>query len=161
MLAGVVEAADLPVGATDDQQGDPEVAEREVVTGVRDVLDPTGDDPRVGPQVGLLQVPELLARVASRRDVVEGRESLGRGRALELVAHVRLDPLDQFGVHHPVTTFVVVAPAGEFANIASESKPMRPSGSMRITTRPGLSRWAANAACADSLPGRTLAASTG
>ena len=47
VLAGVVEAADLPVGAPDDQQGDAEITEREVVAGMGHILDPTRDDHRI------------------------------------------------------------------------------------------------------------------
>ena len=83
-----------------------------------------------------------------------------------VVVEVLVEPVDSdlvnLGGNHPVAcTRVAVVPAGELANIASESNPIRASGAIRITTRPGLSRCATKASCALGFPGRTLAARTG
>ncbi len=64
-------------------------------------------------------------------------------------------------VHEDGQTLVRVDPAGELRNMFSASKPIRASGTISMTTRPGVSRWATNAACCVSLFGRTLAASSG
>jgi hypothetical protein len=64
-------------------------------------------------------------------------------------------------VHGRPQTFELVEPAGEFLNMFSESNPMRLSGTISMTTRPGVSRWWTNASCCAVLSGRTLAASAG
>ena len=80
VLARVVEAADLAVGAAHDQQRHAEVVEREVVAGVRDVLGPAGDDPRRRPQMLLLEVGGTARRcgVGSRSRGTPGTRPAGR-----------------------------------------------------------------------------------
>ena len=99
VLAGVVERADLAVGAAHDEDRQAEVVEGQVVAGAGDVVGPPGHHPHLGPQVRALELEELVAGVPAAGDVGERGEALGWPGAGELPGHLGLQPFLQRSVH--------------------------------------------------------------
>ena len=94
VLAGVVERADLAVGAPDEQDRQAEVVEGHVVAGPGDVLGPPGHHPHLRPEVVAFELEELVARVPPARDVGELGEPVGRPGAGELPGHLALEAIE-------------------------------------------------------------------
>ena len=93
VLACVVEAPNLQVLAAHDKQRNPEVLKPKVGTRFRHIIGSTSQDPGLWPEVFLFQFPELVAGVATGRDVMEGREPVGGAGTGELVGDALLHSL--------------------------------------------------------------------